>query len=40
VPTDLKLQGKEEIFNIQVTFDTGKIYGKVTANRKFVVYSD
>ncbi|MBA7674804.1 hypothetical protein ES703_83029 [subsurface metagenome] len=33
VPTDLKLNGNEETFNVQVQYDTLELYGKVTATR-------
>jgi len=40
VPTDLKLNGNEETFNVQVRYDTLELYGKVTATRQFVIYRD
>jgi len=40
VPKDLKLNGNEETFNINVTYDTQKLYGKVSATRQFVIYQD
>lgn len=40
VPTDLKLNGNEETFNVQVQYDTLELYGKVTAARQFVIYRD
>ncbi len=40
VPTDLKLNGNEETFNVQVEYDTLELYGKVTATRQFVIYRD
>jgi hypothetical protein len=40
VPTDLKLDGKEEAFNIQVLYDTQELYGTVNAWRPVTVYRD
>jgi len=40
VPNDLKLNGNEETFNVQVQYDTLELYGKVTATRQFVIYQD
>jgi len=40
VPTDLKLNGKEGTFNIQVLYDTLELYGKVNAWRAVTVYRD
>ncbi len=40
VPTDLKLNGNEETFNVQVRYDTLELYGKATATRQFVIYRD
>jgi len=40
VPNDLKLNGNEETFNVNVKYDTKKLYGKVTAARQFVIYRD
>jgi len=40
VPNDLKLNGNEETFNVQVQYDTQELYGKVTATRQFVIYRD
>ena len=40
VPIDLKLNGNEETFNVQVQYDTLELYGKVTATRQFVIYRD
>ncbi len=40
VPNDLKLNGNEETFNVQVQYDTLELYGKVTATRQFVIYRD
>jgi hypothetical protein len=40
VPKDLKLNGNEETFNVQVQYDTLELYGKVTATRQFVIYKN
>jgi len=40
VPTDLKLNGNEETFNVQVQYDTLELYGKVSATRQVVIYRD
>jgi hypothetical protein len=40
VPTDLKLDGNEETFNVQVRYDTLELYGRVTATREVVIYQD
>jgi hypothetical protein len=38
VPKNLKLTGKEEIFNVQVLYDTQELYGKFSASRPIVVF--
>jgi len=40
VPNELKLNGNEETFNVQVRYDTQELYGKVTATRQIVIYQD
>jgi hypothetical protein len=35
VPTDLEIKGDEEELTLTVTYKTQKLYGKVTAQRKF-----
>jgi len=40
VPNDLKLNGNEETFNVQVQHDMLELYGTVTATRQFVIYRD
>ena len=40
VPADLKLNGSEETFNVQVQYDTLELYGQVTATRQIVIYQD
>ena len=40
VPNDLKINGNEETFNVQVRYDTLELYGKVTATRQFVIYQN
>jgi len=40
VPIDLKLNGSEETFNVQVQYDTLELYGKVTAIRQVIIYRD
>jgi len=40
VPNDLKINGKEETFNVQVQYDTLELYGKVTATRQVIIYRD
>jgi len=37
VPTDLKLDGKEETFNVEVLYDTLELYGKVKSSRTITV---
>jgi hypothetical protein len=36
-PEDLKLDGDQETFAIQVTYDTYELYGTVTGTREFTV---
>jgi hypothetical protein len=40
VPTEIELNGDEEIFNIQVLYDTHELYGKVTETRQVVIYRE
>jgi hypothetical protein len=40
VPKDLKLNGKEETFNISYIFGTKELYGEVSATRSIVIYRD
>jgi hypothetical protein len=40
VPTDLKLDGEEEQFTVQVTYDTKQLYGTVVGKRQITVYRD
>jgi uncharacterized FlgJ-related protein len=40
VPEDLKLNGNKEIFTITVNYDTQQLYGKISAQRQFVIYRD
>jgi len=40
VPEDLKLDGNEETFNVQVQYDTLELYGKVNATRQIIIYRD
>jgi len=37
VPDDLKLNGDEEELTVTVTYETQKLYGKVTAQRKIKI---
>jgi hypothetical protein len=37
VPDDLKINGSEEEFTATVTYDTQKLYGKVSAARKITI---
>jgi hypothetical protein len=37
VPTDLKLDGNEETFTIEVHYDTQELYGKVTGKRQIII---
>jgi hypothetical protein len=37
VPNNLKLNGKEETFTIQVLYDTLELYGKVNGSRTITV---
>jgi hypothetical protein len=39
VPTDIELAGDEEVFAINVHYDTGVLYGEVQASRKITVSS-
>ena len=36
----MKLDGKEETFNVQVLYDTLEVYGKVSASRSVIVYHE
>jgi hypothetical protein len=40
VPTDLKLNGNQEAFNVQVQYDTLELYGKVNATRQVMIHRD
>jgi hypothetical protein len=40
VPENLKINGSEEKFNINVKYDTRELYGKVTATRQIVIHRD
>jgi hypothetical protein len=40
VPDNLKINGNEETFNVQVQYDTLELYGKVTATRQVIIYRD
>jgi len=40
VPNDLKLNGEEETFTVQVLYDTLELYGKVSASRSIMVYRE
>jgi hypothetical protein len=40
VPNDLKLNGKEETFQVEVLYDTLELYGKVNASRSITIYRD
>ena len=40
MPNDLKLNGKEETFQVQVLYDTLELYGKVNASRSITIYRD
>jgi hypothetical protein len=37
VPSDLQINGDEEELTVTVTYETQKLYGKVTANRKITI---
>jgi hypothetical protein len=37
VPEDLKLDGDQETFTVQVTYETYELYGTVTGTREFTV---
>jgi hypothetical protein len=37
VPTDLEIDGDEEELTVTVTYQTRKLYGKVTAQRKITI---
>ncbi len=37
VPTDLEINGDEEELTVTVTYETQKLYGKVTAQRKITI---
>jgi hypothetical protein len=40
VPKDLKLDGREETFTVQVLYDTLELYGKVSASRPVTIYRE
>jgi hypothetical protein len=40
VPERLLIKGDEETFRIEVTFDTGELYGTITASREFIISKD
>jgi len=40
VPEDIELNGKEEEFTITVSYDTQKLYGQITAKRRFTIYKE
>jgi len=40
VPQDLKLDGDQEAFTIEVTYDTQELYGTVTGAREITVARD
>jgi len=40
VPTDIKLEGDEGTFNVEVVFDLKELYGEVIGTRQVVVYRD
>ncbi len=37
MPKNLKLNGKEETFNVQVLYDTLELYGKLNASRSITI---
>jgi hypothetical protein len=37
VPNDLKLDGNEETFTLNVTYDTQELYGTVSGSREITV---
>jgi hypothetical protein len=37
VPQDLKLDGDQEAFTIEVTYDTRELYGTVTGKRRITI---
>ena len=37
VPTDMEITGDEEELTVTVTYDTQKLYGKVSAQRKIII---
>jgi len=39
VPNDIKLQGPEETFQVEVAYDTLELYGKIKANREITIQS-
>jgi hypothetical protein len=40
VPEDLEIEGDEERFTIEVSYDTLDLYGEITATREIVVLSE
>jgi hypothetical protein len=40
VPTNLKLNGKEETFKVEVRYDTLELYGRINASRSITIYSE
>jgi hypothetical protein len=37
VPNDLKLNADEEVFTIEVSWDTRELYGKVTGTQQILI---
>jgi len=40
VPTNLKLNGKEETFKVEVRYDTLELYGRINASRSITIYGE
>jgi len=40
VPKNLKLQGNQESFQVEVLYDTLELYGKIQASRTITVGTD
>jgi len=40
VPKDLNIHGRRDTFTAEVTFETGDLYGTVTAERKITISRD
>ncbi|MHC4214072.1 MAG: hypothetical protein ACYSWP_11935 [Planctomycetota bacterium] len=40
MPKRLRIKGDQEMFRIEVKFDTGELYGTITVSQKIVISKD